>query len=56
MEKLTIVFEWLKEECQIGELCNEHRFCMGDILQWRDQLFSDGAKLFERSGADHVRG
>ena len=54
-EKLAIVLRWLKGECSVSELCNVHGITQGMYYKWRDQLLSDGAKLFERGGIDHVR-
>ena len=54
-EKLAIVLEGLKGECRISELCNEHGISQGMYYKWRDQLLTDGAKLFERGGVDHAR-
>ena len=53
-EKLAIVLEGLKGECRISELCNEHGISQGMYYKWRDQLLTDGAKLFERGGVDHA--
>ena len=38
-----------------SELCNEHGISQGMYYKWRDQLLTDGAKLFERGGVDHAR-
>lgn len=54
-EKLALVLEGLKGECRISELCNEHGISQGMYYKWRDQLLTDGAKLFERGGVDHAR-
>ena len=54
-EKLALVLEGLKGECRISELCNEHGISQGMYYKWRDQLLTDGAKLFERDGVDHAR-
>lgn len=54
-EKLAIVLEGLKGECRISELCNAHGISQGMYCKWRDQLLTDGAKLFERGGVDHAR-
>ena len=54
-EKLAIVLEGLKGKCRISELCNEHGISQGMYYKWRDQLLTDGAKLFERGGVDHAR-
>ena len=53
-EKLAIVLEGLKGECLISELCNEHGISQGMYYKWRDQLLTDGAKLFEHGGVDNV--
>ena len=54
-EKLAIVLQGLKGECSISELCNEHGITQGMYYKWRDQLLTDGAKLFDRGGVDHIR-
>ena len=54
-EKLAIVLEELKGECRISKLCNAHGISQGMYYKWRDQLLTDGAKLFERGGVDHAR-
>ena len=40
------MLEELNGECRISELCNEHGLA-GDFCKWRDQLLTDGEKLFE---------
>ena len=47
-EKFAIVLEEQKGEGRISELCNEHGISQGMFYKWRDQLLTDGAKLFER--------
>ena len=54
-EKLAIVLQGLKGECSISELCNEHGITQGMYYKWRDQLLTDGAKLFDRGGVDHIQ-
>ena len=54
-KKLALVLEGLKGECRISELCNEHGISQGMYCKRRDQLLTDGAELFERSGVDHAR-
>ena len=55
-EKLAIVLQGLKGDCSISTLCNDHGITQGMYYnKWRDQLLSDGAKLFERGGVDHAR-
>jgi transposase-like protein len=54
-EKLAIVLQGLRGDRSISELCNEHGITQGMYYKWRDQLLSDGAKLFERGGVDHAR-
>jgi len=36
-------------------LCNAHGITQGMYYKWRDQLLTDGAKLFDRGGVDHIR-
>ena len=50
-EKLAIVLQGLKGDCSISTLCNEHGITQGMYYKWRDQLLSDGCKLFERGNA-----
>ena len=45
----------LKGDCSISALCNEHGITQGMYYKWRDQLLTDGAKLFDRGGVDHAR-
>lgn len=54
-EKLAIVLQGMRSERSISELCNEHGLTQSMYYKWRDQLLSDGAKLFDRGGVDHVR-
>ncbi|NCB27805.1 MAG: transposase [Bacteroidia bacterium] len=54
-EKLAIVLQGLKCDRSISELCNEHGITQGMYYKWRDQLLTDGAKLFDRGGVDHAR-
>ena len=54
-EKLAIVLQGLKSDRSISELCNEHGITQGMYYKWRDQLLTDGAKLFDRGGVDHAR-
>jgi transposase-like protein len=54
-EKLGIVLQGIKGETSISALCNEHGITQGMYYKWRDQLLSDGAKLFDRGGVDHAK-
>ena len=54
-EKLAIVLQGLKGACSVSDLCNEHGITQGMYYKWRDQLLTDGAKLFERGGVDRAR-
>jgi len=54
-EKLAIVLQGLKGMTTISELCNDHGITQVMYYKWRDQLLSDGEKLFERGGIDHAR-
>lgn len=53
--KLAIVLQGMRCERSISELCNEHGLTQSMYYKWRDQLLSDGAKLFDRGGVDHFR-
>lgn len=54
-EKLTIVLHGLRGDRSVSELCNDHGITQSMYYKWRDQLLSDGAKLFDRGGVDHAR-
>lgn len=54
-EKLAIVLQGLKGECSVSELCNAHGITQGMYCKWRDQLLTDGAKLFDRGGGSGSR-
>jgi len=54
-EKLSIVSQGLKGPRSVSGLCNEHGITQGMYCKWRDQLPTDGEKLFERGGVGHVR-
>ncbi len=54
-EKLSIVLEGLKGNRTVSELCNDHGITQGLYYKWRDQLLSDGSKLFEHGGVDRSR-
>lgn len=54
-EKLAVVLQGLKGDRSISELCNDHGITQGMYYKWRDQLLTDGAKLFDRGGVDHAR-
>ena len=49
------MLEGLKGNCGVSELCNTHGITQGMYYKWRDQLLTDGAKLFERGGVNHAR-
>lgn len=49
-EKLQIVLEGLKGQVPLGELCTRHQLSQSQYYQWRDQLLSHGAKVFDRGG------
>ena len=51
-EKLQIVLAGLKGEVSVAELCTRHQVSQSQFYAWRDQLLSEGAKLFERGGPD----
>lgn len=54
-KKLAIVLQGLKGGCCVRELCNDHGITQGIYCKWRNQLLTDGAKLFERGGVDRAR-
>ena len=51
-EKLAIVLEGMRGAISLSELCNRHQITQGMYYKWRDRLMEDGAKVFERGGAD----
>ena len=54
-EKLAIVLEGLQWACCVSELCSEYGIAQDMYYKWRDQLLTDGAKLFERGGVNYAR-
>jgi transposase len=53
-EKLQIVLEGLKGQVPLGELCARHQLSQSQYYQWRDQLLSHGAKVFDRGGPEQT--
>ena len=53
-EKLQIVLEGLKGQVPLGELCARQQLSQSQYYQWRDQLLSHGAKVFDRGGAEQT--
>lgn len=48
-QKLQIVLEGLGGKVPLGELCARHQISQAQYYQWRDQLFNQGAKVFDRA-------
>jgi len=53
-EKLQIVLEGLRGTVPLGELCARHQLSQSQYYQWRDQLFNQGAKVFDRGGPEQT--
>jgi transposase len=53
-EKLQIVLEGLKGQVPLGELCARHQLSQSQYYQWRDQLLSHGAKVFDHGGPEQT--
>jgi transposase-like protein len=53
-EKLQIVLEGLKGQVPLGELCARHQLSQSQYYQWRDQLLSHGAKVFDHGGPEQA--
>lgn len=53
-EKLQIILEGLKGQVPLGELCARHQLSQSQYYQWRDQLLSHGAKVFDRGGPEQT--
>jgi transposase len=53
-EKLQIVLEGLGGEVPLGELCARHQLSQSQYYQWRDQLLSQGAKVFDHGGPEQT--
>jgi transposase-like protein len=49
-EKLQLVLEGLRGQVPLGERCARHQLSQSQYYQWRDQLLSHGAKVFDRGG------
>ncbi len=51
-DKLMIVLEGLKGQVPLGELCVKFQISQSLFYKWRDQLFSNGPKVFDYGSAD----
>ena len=49
--KFKIVLEGLQSGASISELCNKHEIHQSQYYNWRDQLLSQGAQVFESNDA-----
>lgn len=47
-QKLQIVLEGLKNQDALSELCSRYAIGQVQYYKWRDQLFKQGAKAFEK--------
>lgn len=51
-DKLMIVLEGLKGQVPLGELCAKFQISQSLFYKWRDQLLSNGQKVFDYGGVD----
>jgi transposase-like protein len=51
-DKLMIVLEGLKGKVPLGELCAKFQISQSLFYKWRDQLLSNGPKVFDYGGVD----
>lgn len=51
-DKLMIVLEGLKGQVPLGELCAKFQISQSLFYKWRDQLLSNGPKVFDHGGID----
>jgi transposase-like protein len=49
-DKLMIALERLKGKVLIGELCAKFQISQSLFYKWRDQLLSNGPKVFDHGG------
>jgi transposase-like protein len=47
-----IVLEGLKGQVPLGELCAKFQISQSLFYKWRDQLLSNGPKVFDHGGID----
>jgi transposase-like protein len=52
-DKLMIVLEGLKGQVPLGELCAKFQISQSQYYKWRDQLLSNGSKVFDNSTANN---
>jgi transposase-like protein len=53
-DKLLIVLEGLKGKVPLGELCAKFQISQSQYYKWRDQLLSNGPKVFDYGGVDRT--
>ena len=51
-DKVTIVLEGLRGTVPLGELCSKFQISQSQYYKWRDQLVSNGPKIFDYGGID----
>ena len=51
-EKFKVMMLGVSGKYFRAEICNEYGITQGLYYRWRDKLFNDGEKLFERGGID----
>ena len=51
-KKFKIVMLGVSGKYSVSEICNEYSITQSLYYRWRDKLFNDGEKLFERGGVD----
>jgi transposase len=49
-QRLEIVLEGLQEGASVAEVCRRHGISSTLYYRWRDQLFTNAERLFERKG------
>jgi transposase-like protein len=55
-DKLTIVLEGLKGTVPLGELCAKFQISQSQYYKWRDQLLTNGPKVFDMVGGPNPNG
>jgi transposase-like protein len=50
--KFEIVLAGIKGQLTVSELCSRYGVNQTQYYKWRDKFFSEGQKIFDRSGVD----
>lgn len=53
-QRLEIVLEGLQEGASVAEVCRRHEISSTLYYRWRDQLFANADRLFERKASRPV--